>query len=204
MSDIRHIVFDLGKVLFRWEPEIPYRRLIPDEARRRRFLDEICTGAWLLETDAGMTWEQSEDRLIARHPEEAEMIRAFRRHWPEMLPGAIDESVAVADELIADGADVTALTNWAADTFPIAEQRFPVLGRMRGITVSGRIGLTKPDLAIFRHHEKTFGLDPEATLFFDDNPHNIEAARKAGWNAELFVDPPRMKADLARYGVAVA
>jgi len=203
VSDIRHIVFDLGKVLFRWEPEIPYRRLIADEARRRRFLAEICTGIWLPETDKGMSWEESENRLIARYPEEAEMIRAFRKHWPEMLPGEIEESVAVVEKLIDEGADVTALTNWAADTFPIAEARFPILGRMRGITVSARVGLIKPDPAIFDLHAKTFGLDPAAILFFDDNPHNIEGARKSGWNAELFTDPARMKADLARHGLAV-
>ena len=204
MSDIRHIVFDLGRVLFRWDPEIVYRRLIPDEARRRRFLDEICTGVWLLETDRGMSWKESEDRLIARYPDEAEMIRAFRPNWEEMLPGEIEESVAVVDALIAGGADVTALTNWAADTFPIAEARFPVLGRMRGITVSARVGLVKPDPAIFALHARTFGLEPEAILFFDDNPHNIEGARNSGWNAELFTEPSRMKADLARHGIEIA
>ena len=72
---------------------------------------------------------------------------------------------------------------------------------MRGITVSARVGLIKPDPAIFALHAKTFGLDPKATLFFDDNPHNIEGARESGWTAELFTDPARMKADLARHGV---
>jgi 2-haloacid dehalogenase len=203
MNEIRHIVFDLGRVLVRWEADIPYRRLIPDDRRRRRFLDEICNATWLLETDRGMSWEEAENRLIARYPEEAEMIRAFREHWPERLPGAIDDSVAVAEGLIDRGVDVTALTNWAADTFPIAEARFPVFGRMRGITVSARVGLVKPDPAIFHLHAKTFALDPKATLFFDDNPHNVEAARGVGWNAEVFTGADRMRADLQRHGVVL-
>ena len=129
------------------------------------------------------------------------MIRAFRRHWPEMLPGEIAESVAIAEALIAGGADVTGLTNWAADTFPLAEPRFPILGKFRGITVSGRVRLVKPDLAIFHHHAEHFGLEPGATLFFDDNPANVEGARAAGWNAEPFVSPTQLRADLGRYGI---
>ena len=46
--------------------------------------------------------------------------------------------------------------------------------------------MIKPDPAIYAHHTKAFGLEPAATLFFDNSPANIEAAREAGWNAELF------------------
>ena len=38
---VKVVVFDLGNVLVRWEPERPYRTLIPDEAARQRFLSEI-------------------------------------------------------------------------------------------------------------------------------------------------------------------
>jgi 2-haloacid dehalogenase len=200
MTEIRHIVFDLGRVLIRWEPEIPYRRLIPDETARTRFLAEVCNHAWLLQTDRGATWESAEDKLIAEHPAEADLIRAFRRHHSEMLPGEIEPAVALAEGLIARGIDVTALTNWAPDTFPEAEQRFPILSRFRGVTVSGRVGLVKPDLAIYRLHARAFGLDPPATLFFDDNPKNVEAAREAGWKAEVVTDPDRLRADLEQYG----
>lgn len=46
MTEIRHIVFDIGRVLIQWDPELPYRRLLPDAEERRRFLAEICTSAW--------------------------------------------------------------------------------------------------------------------------------------------------------------
>ena len=86
--------------------------------------------------------------------------------------------------MLVSGRDVTALTNYSAETFPKAEATFPILGRFRGVTVSGRVGMMKPDLAIYRHHAETFGLDPAATLFFDDNVKNVEGARAAGWQAE--------------------
>ena len=59
----------------------------------------------------------------------------------------------------------------------------------------------KPDLAIYRHHAETFGLDPAAILFFDDNVKNVEGARAAGWRAEVFGSPEGMREDLGRYGV---
>ena len=200
MNDIRHIVFDLGRVLIRWEPDIPYRRLIPDEAARNHFLAEICNHAWLLKTDRGETWESAEQELIAEHTDKADLIRAFRRHHAEMLPGEIEASVILAESLIARGMDVTALTNWAPDTFPEAVKRFPILSRFRGITVSGRVGIVKPDPAIYALHATTFGLNPAATLFFDDNPVNVEAARKAGWKAEVVTTPEQLRADLEQYG----
>jgi HAD superfamily hydrolase (TIGR01509 family) len=118
-----------------------------------------------------------------------------------MVPGQIDETVAIVEELIEGGVDVTALTNWAADTFAEAEATFPFLARFRGITVSGRIGLVKPDAAIYRHHADTFDLTAANTLFIDDNAANVAAARAAGWTAEQFVSPDVLRADLRRHGL---
>ena len=203
MTEIRHIVFDLGNVLLRWNPELPYLRLIPDPVARKRFLADICNGDWLIETDRGMDWPEAETALIARHPEEAEMIRAFRKNWHEMAPGLIEGTPEILDDLLDSGHDVTALTNFAADTFLEVKPRFPILDRFRGVTVSAHTGLAKPDADIYRHHAEAFGLSPAHVLFFDDTVKNVVAARAAGWNAEQFTDAKRMRADLERYGILV-
>lgn len=202
MTEIRHVVFDLGQVLIRWDPEAPYRRLIPDAAERRRFLTDIVSYDWNLEQDRGRSWREAEDVLIAEHPHHAELIRAFRANWWEMIPGTIEETVAIVEDLIDRGIDVTALTNWASDTFTEAEREFPFLSRFRGITVSGRVGLVKPDTAIYARHAADFGLSSANTLFFDDNPTNVAGARAAGWQAELFVSPQKLVEDLRRYGLS--
>jgi 2-haloacid dehalogenase len=204
MSEIQHIVFDIGNVLLRWDPEIPFRRLIPDDAQRRRFLAEICTQEWNVEQDRGRSWPDAEAELIDRFPEHTALIRAWRAHWHEMVPGSLEETTVILDQLISDGQDVTALTNFAEDTFAEAQERFPYLRRFRGVTVSGRVKLVKPDPDIYRLHADTFGLTPAATLFFDDSAPNVEAARAAGWKAEQFIDAATMRIDLARHGVTVA
>ena len=202
MTEIRHIVFDIGKVLIHYDPELPFRRLIPDAEERRHFLAEICTNDWNIEQDRGRTWEEAETLLIAAHPDHAENIRAFRRHWHEMVPHAYEETVAVMERLIGAGHDVTMLTNFAADTFAEARKRFPFLNRPRGVTVSGEVALIKPDPKIYAHHAESFGLQPSATLFIDDSPANVEGAQAAGWNAVRFQNAETLKADHERFGLS--
>jgi len=203
MTEIRHIVFDVGKVLVHYDPHQAYYELIPDQAERTLFLTDVCSSAWNQEQDRGRRWEEAEVEAIGRHPGKADLIRAFRKNWHQMVSHEYPESVAVLRALLAHGHDVTLLTNFAADTFREAQRRFPALAEVRGVTVSGEVRLIKPDPAIYAHHTQAFALTPAATLFFDDSPANVEAARGSGWNAELFVSADKMHADLKRHGIEV-
>lgn len=201
MPAIRHIVFDIGRVLIHYDPDIPYSRLIPDAARRRWFLENVCTSDWNLEQDRGRGWAEAEAELIALHPDEEANIRAFRLNWHEMVSHAYDDSVAVMEALIDAGHDVTMLTNFAADTFIEARRRWPFLERPRGVTVSGEVRLVKPDRAIYDLHAGNFGLDPGATLFIDDSLANVEGARAAGWQALPFTGAETLRRDLEELGL---
>ena len=201
MTKINHIVFDIGRVLIHYDPEIPYRRLIPDAARRTWFLENVCTHEWNLEQDRGRSIADAEALLIARHPDEEDNIRAFYAHWHEMVSHAYDDSVAIMTRLIDDGHDVTMLTNFSAETFVRARKIFPFLNLPRGVSVSGELRLIKPDRAIYDHHASTFGLEPAATLFIDDSQKNVDGAIAAGWNAVHFKDAETLRGDLARHGI---
>ncbi|MGO4838871.1 HAD family hydrolase [Rhizobiaceae sp. 2RAB30] len=201
MTEIRHIVFDIGKVLIHYDPDLPFSRLIPDTEARRWFFENVCTHDWNVEQDRGRTWEEAEGLLINAHPAHEENIRNFRRHWHEMVPHAYEDSVAVMLELIDAGHDVTMLTNFASDTFVEARQRFPFLDRPRGVTVSGDVRMIKPDRGIYDHHVTSFDLDPAATIFIDDSQKNVDGAKEAGWQAVLFQDAKTLEADLERFGI---
>jgi 2-haloacid dehalogenase len=201
LSDIRHIVFDIGKVLLHYDPDLPFNRLIPDADERRWFFDNVCTSEWNIEQDRGRTWQEAEQLLIDAHPDHADNIRNFRLHWHEMVPHAYDDSVALMNRLIDGGRDVTMLTNFAGDTFREARQRFPFLDRPRGVTVSGEVGMIKPERGIYDHHVAAFGLEPSATIFIDDSQKNVDGARAAGWQAVLFKNAKTLEADLERFGI---
>ncbi len=201
MNEIEHVVFDIGRVLIHYDPAIPFSRLIPDEEERRWFLDNVCTSAWNIEQDRGRPWQDAEALLIAQFPEQEAMIRAFRMHWHEMVSHHYEDSVILMRRLIDAGYDVTMLTNFAADTFAQARTIFPFLAEPRGVTVSGEIGLIKPDKAIYDRHAADFDLDPAATIFTDDSLKNVEGAKAAGWQALLFIDAGQFEDDLKGLGM---
>jgi 2-haloacid dehalogenase len=203
MTEIRHIVFDIGKVLIHYDPDIPFSRIIPDPERRAWFFANVCTHEWNLEQDRGRTFAEAEALLIAEHPGEADNIRAFRKYWHEMVSHPYDDSVAIMRDLIAQGRDVTMLTNFSAETFVDARRIFPFLNEPRGVTVSGEVKLIKPDRAIYEMHARDFGLEPAATIFIDDSQKNVDGAIAAGWQSVLFVDAPTLRRDLIQRGISL-
>lgn len=202
-TPIRHVVFDIGRVLIHYDPNIPFSRLIPDEAERATFFETVCTHDWNLEQDRGRSWADAEAVLIADWPDQAENIRAFRTHWNEMVPHAYEGTVEIMRELIDAGCDVTMLTNFAEDTFREAQAKFPFLAWPRGVTVSGEKRQIKPDREIYDTHVQAFDLDPAASLFIDDSLANVEGARAAGWQAVHFKDADTLRRDLKALGLPV-
>ena len=198
---IEHIVFDIGRVLIHYDPNIPYSRLIPDADERARFFAEVCTHDWNIEQDRGRQWAEAEAEAIAKFPEHEDLIRAFRAHWHEMVSHAYEDSVAILHTLLQDGRDVTMLTNFASDTFREAQVMYPFLTWGRGVTVSGDVKLIKPDPAIYHLHSQTFGLEPSKTLFIDDSAANVAAAQGSGWHAVKFSNAEALKADLERFNI---
>jgi 2-haloacid dehalogenase len=199
LIEINHIVFDIGKVLIAYDTEIPYLRLIPDEAERKHFLAEICSPAWNIEQDRGRTWEDAEAELTALRPNKASLIRAFRQNWHHMVGPAMEDVVAIMRRLITDGHDVTLLTNFASDTYRESLKRFAFLNEARGVTVSGDAKLIKPDPAIYQLHAKTFDLTPEKTLFIDDSLPNILAAHSCGWHGAHFTGAAALEEELGKF-----
>jgi 2-haloacid dehalogenase len=194
-------VFDLGGVLIDWDPRHLYRGLFADEASMEAFLADVATPAWNTEQDAGRPWAEAIAELVERHPDQRELIEAFHGRWPEMLAGPIEGTVALLPELRATGLRLYALSNWSAETFPIARHRFPFLDSFDGIVISGEVGTVKPDAVIFEHLVARYAIDPGTAVFIDDNPRNVEAARSLGFIALQFADPPTLRHDLERLGL---
>lgn len=194
------IVFDLGGVLIDWNPRHLYRQMFEDEERMEWFLENICTSAWNAEQDAGRPFEDGVRLLIERHPEYERQIRAYADRWEEMLGGAIEGSVRVLADLKAAGHPIYALTNWSAETFPHAEERYDFLDWFEGIVVSGDICLKKPDPAIFHHLMETHEIEADEAVFIDDSEKNVEAARELGFGGILFESPEQLRTELTRLG----
>jgi 2-haloacid dehalogenase len=201
---VKAVVFDLGGVLIDWDPRYLYRKLLDDEAAVEAFLATVCTPEWNAEQDRGRPFAEGVAELVERHPVHAAAITAYHERWPEMLGGAVGGTVEVLAELRAAGVPVYALTNWSAETFGIARERFEFLEWFDGVLVSGEERMIKPDPAIFRLLLDRFGLDPGATFYIDDSPANVAAADRLGFDAVRFTSPAQLRRDLEARGLLSA
>lgn len=195
------VVFDLGGVLVDWDPRYLYRQLFDDADEMESFLAEVTNAEWNAHQDAGRPWVEAVELLSAEHPERRELIEAFHLRWPEMLAGEIPGTVDVLAELRATGIRLLALSNWSAETFPIARERFEFLRWFEAIVLSADVGVNKPDPRIFEHLVDRFGLDPEATVFVDDSPLNVDAAESLRFRTIRFTDAAALRVELVALGL---
>ena len=197
----RVVVFDLGGVLIDWNPRYLYRQLIEDEAAMELFLTEVCHSAWNEEQDRGRSFAAAIEEAAGRHPEQRALIEAYHHRWEEMLAGPIAGSVDLLEELKAAGHELHALTNWSAEKFPVARERYAFLTWFATILISGEHGLIKPDPRIFELLLERIGHDAGACIYIDDNPKNAAAAAALGFDAIQFASPGQLRDDLARRGL---
>lgn len=194
------VIFDLGNVLIKWDPRTLYRKIFVDPGAMEYFLSEICTPEWNLKQDAGRSWEAGITDRIQAFPEYESEIRAYRERWVEMLGGAMEESVYMLKSLYTAGDfRLLALTNWSAETWPIALERFDFLQLFEGIVVSGQEGMVKPDQEIYQLICDRYHIDPARALFIDDSEANVIGAQKFGLNAIQFESPGQFRQALANW-----
>lgn len=189
MSQVDTVVFDLGGVLIDWNPRYVYSQMIDDPAEMEDFLASICSESWIAEQDRGRSLADGVAQLAGRHPDKAELIEAFLTRWPEMLRGAIDETVAILAELRARHVPLYALSNWPADTWQHGLERFPFLQWFDGIVISGLEGTAKPDAEIYKILLERHQIDAHRSMFIDDRHENIAAAERVGMRGVLFTHP---------------
>jgi 2-haloacid dehalogenase len=200
--DIDTLVFDLGGVLIDWNPEYLYNKIFPNEEERRWFLSTICTPVWNEEQDGGRSLAEGTEQLVLQYPEHEASIRAYYDRWQEMLGGPIHETVEIFRELkFKTRLKLYALTNWSAETFPVALELYDFLHWFDGRLVSGEEKVRKPFPVIYRLLIERFGIQPERAIYVDDNIRNVLPARDLGFVGIHFRTPQLFREELKELGV---
>lgn len=203
-DDLLVPVFDIGGVLFDWNPLYLYRKMFDTEEEAVWFCENICTPEWNIGIDAGESYARAVTRKTAEFPRYWREIEAFNSRWDEMNGGIIEGTVAIHDELIAKDLPTFAITNFSWEKWQSVLPKFPFMEKFDGVVVSGLEGLVKPDPRIFKVFSERYGLAPENCVFIDDSEANILVAGKLGFKTVHFTSPEQCRADLIAHGLPLA
>lgn len=197
------VVFDVGHVLYDWDPRTLYAKLIPDAAELDWFLANVVTRDWHFQHDAGRAFADTSAELSRQYPAYASLIAAYGPRWLETIPGPMPGMLDLVEDLAAADVPLFAITNFSDEFWAMFRPTAPVFDHFREIVVSGAEGLVKPHRAIFDLAMMRFGLAPGEALFIDDRFDNVAGGEAVGLLGHVFDGVAGVRAALAAHGLLV-
>jgi len=202
----RAIVFDLGRVLLRWRPEVLVASVLPARAA-----DEAAAGHWVAQIFQayGGDWARFDrgtievPELVARIAQRSGLGEAEVRAVVDAAPDELQplpETVGWVRRLQAAGRRLHFLSNMPAPFARAVQARHDVLSAFVSGVFSSDVRLIKPEAGVFALAAARFGLPPAQLLLVDDHAPNVTAARAAGWRAVQFHDVAQAEAEVAAQG----
>lgn len=199
---VRAAVFDVGNVLYGWDPDSFLVRQLADDEVRLRFIEETDLYSWHETLDGGRPYDEAAAELSEKFPQYAAVIAAWGARFGETITDPVPGVHEIVEELDAKGVPLFAITNFSADfwkPFHAGERAF--FDRFRDIVVSGEEKLLKPDPAIYYLALDRFRLHPAEALFVDDRAINVAGAEAVGMKAHLFTGAEDLRTRLESEGL---
>lgn len=181
-DQIDAVVFDVGQVLLRFVPSELLNRIVPDRPDLHDQLRSVVflSPYWVMMDRGGVTQQEVADAMCTgANPELVPYIHRLMQSWNELEE--IEEGLRALYACKSHGKKLYVLSNYSKEPFAHAFETHDFFRLFDGLFVSSHHLLVKPDPVIYQKAQEMFGLNPARTLFIDDNPANIEACLRAGW-----------------------
>jgi len=192
-SPIKAIIFDFGNVLLEWNPRYVYQRYFPnDPEAMERFFREVDFADWNLQQDKGRPFAEGVAVLSKQFPHYSHLIQAYQDHWIDSVGAAYSGTIEILNQLKRAGYALYGLSNWSAETFPFAREKYDFFDLLDDFVISGEVGHVKPDPEIFEILLEKIGRPAQECLFIDDSLINIDQAQKMGFAAIHFQSPEQL------------
>ena len=195
-----NVVFDLGGVVFRWDPDRLLRRVFSDPRNRERARYGILGHDDWVALDRGTLGHAAAiERGVARTGLSPEAIGRLFGAVPESLT-PIRGTLQLIRAVKQAGNRLYVLSNMQLPAISHLEQTHDIWGLFDGVVISSRIRMVKPDREIYEHLLSEYRLQAADTVFIDDMAENRRAAAKLGIRTIAFVDAQQCREDLVKLG----
>jgi len=196
-----NLVFDLGGVVVRWDPDAIVAGVFSDLQVRKNVKAGVFEHADWLELDRGTL---ARDEAIARAAQRTGVplpdIRRLLHAVPPSL-AVFPETVGLLYRLKREGYPLYCLSNMHFASIEYLEETHTFWEVFQGRVISCRLNLCKPEPAIYQHLLRTFGLAAKDTIFIDDVQKNLDAAAQLGIRTLRFENAAQCERELRALGV---
>ena len=198
---IEKVIFDLGKVLVKFNPRNPFKNILKSEDDINFFFKNICTWEWHINQDIVYDTRPATEKKIKDHPEFREAISAFYGRFQEMIVGVYEQNLNIALELKKKNIPIYILSNFPGDQFDIFASNYNFVQKFDDMIISGKEGVKKPDPEIYKLCISKFKCKPNKTLFIDDRPENTEAAEKLDFQTITLDQPDKLSEYINKFNL---
>tara|TARA_B100000780_G_scaffold274458_1_gene239530 strand:+ start:5272 stop:5877 length:606 start_codon:yes stop_codon:yes gene_type:complete len=196
---IQKVIFDVGQVLVKFNPQNLFIKILKDEEKVDFFLKNICTWEWHIQQDLIYDTSKAAGPVIKKYPEYKEAIEAFYGRFLEMIDSVHQENVNLALKLKQKGYPIYLLSNFPGDQFEKYRLQNSFLNEFDDRIISGDVGLAKPDIKIYQLAIKKFNLNPEESLFIDDKIENTKGAEQVGIKTIQLQKPEDLNKEIRKF-----
>lgn len=195
-----NIVFDLGGVVFRWQPDTIIRHVFRDPKTQDLVKSEIFEHADWIELDRGtIGLDQAIVGGTSRTGLPRGEIEKLFNAVPQFLT-PIEETIDLIRAIRGSNIRLFVLSNMHSASINYLEERHKIWDLFDGVVISCRIQMVKPDVEIYEHLLATYGLNAAETVIIDDRSENLAAASRIGIQTIRFVNADQCRQDLAILG----
>lgn len=201
MSDkkTKHIIFDLGGVLFHWNPKEILRILKMDNPLFPENIPEITmTKAWT-DLDAGVIKLHETIEILSANYQRTDIERFIELSLEKLAP--IEHGVRLLESVQTQGNKTFILSNISEEFLNRLLPHHLFLNSVDGAVFSYEIQEVKPNEKIYKALLNKYHLKPEECIFIDDFPANIKAAQDIGIEAILCQDHHVVEQELKKRGI---
>jgi 2-haloacid dehalogenase len=201
-SPIKAIIFDYGNVLLEWNPRLVYQRYFPDDPDgMERFFEEVNFADWNLQQDKGRPFKEGVAILSREFPHYSHLIQAYHDLWIHSVGEPIAGTIEIVKRLKKAGYPLYGLSNWSAETFPLARRKHDFFDLFDDMVISGEVGQIKPEPEIFQILLGKIKKPANECLFIDDAMPNIQQAQSMGFATIRFHSPEQLEAALRDFHI---